>query len=150
MELYKVMLCLIKDEDFLSHIYCSQYWRHSLICLTKFVPCLKNSYPITWHWSCGGRSGCTALPMCNLGAGWECLVSAMPWVLYPWKKSPGTALYRLCGCWGQKFCFTCDDSAAPQDKLVARKLLPVLSTACTLKWVTEFVHSWVCGCRGTV
>ena len=147
MELYKVILCLIKDENFLSHIYCSWYWWDSLICLTKFVPCLKNSYPIKCHWRHGGRSGCTALPMCNLGAGWEWLINAMPWVLYPWKR----ALVLHCtGCGGQKFCFTCVNCAAPQDKLVARKLLPVLSTACTLKWVTEFVHSWVCGCHGKV
>ena len=65
-------------------------------------------------------------------------------VASPLEKSPGTALYRLCGHWGQKFCFTCVDCAAPQDKLLARKLLPVLSTMCTLNeklnlFILEFV-----------
>jgi hypothetical protein len=53
---------------------------------------------------------------------------------FPLEKSPGTPLYRLGGHWVQKFCFTCVDYAASQDKLVARKLLPLLSrTTCTLK-----------------
>jgi hypothetical protein len=151
MELYKVILGLIKDEDFLSHICYSQYWRHFfLICLTKFVPCLQNSYPITCHWWHGGRSGCIALPMCNLGVGLGWLSVPCPGC-FTTVKEPGTPLYRLGGHWGKTFCFLCVDCAAPQDKLVARILLAVLSRpACTLKWVTEFVHSWVCGSGGAV
>lgn len=55
--------------------------------LTKFVSCLKKSYPITCLWRHGGKSQCIALPIYNLGAGWGWLVSAMPWVLFPWKRA---------------------------------------------------------------
>jgi hypothetical protein len=71
----------------------------TFMCFPMFWPaeCLSASlikyYAMKMHWENGG----IALCILNFGTRWRCMVSFLPWSLYPWGKSPQYPLDRGLG-----------------------------------------------------